>query len=406
MEGEVSTARVDPDRLLATFYDLVRIDSPSGEEGKLREYLKARLEDMGLTTWVDAKGNLLGTLPGRGEPFLLNAHMDSVQPCRGIKPDMRDGVIYSDGSTILGADDRGGIAAILESLACLAPGGPRGAEAPLVSPEGPGGAEAPLVSPGGPGGAEAPLVSPGRPAHRAVELAFTVQEEVGLLGAKALDLSLLRAREGIVLDSHGPVGGIIVATPYHNHLNAAIIGKAAHAGVAPENGLSAIAVAAEAIARMNLGRIDPETTANIGVIHGGTARNIVPERVELQGEARSRDEAKLERQTEQMVDALTQAAARAGAKIELDVERAYLGYELRPDDALVQKVTGAMKRLGIEPRLEATGGGSDANIFHQHGIKVANLSVGYEDVHTTNEHVALSELVKCAQVLVEVLCVE
>ncbi|MEW6232935.1 MAG: M20/M25/M40 family metallo-hydrolase [Chloroflexota bacterium] len=376
----MSTARVDPDRILATFYDLVRIDSPSGEEGKLREYLKARLEDMGLATWVDAKGNLLGTLPGRGEPFLLNAHMDSVQPCRGIKPAMRDGVIYSDGSTILGADDRGGIAVILESLACLAPGGS--------------------------GGAQAPLVSPGRPAHRAVELAFTVQEEVGLLGAKALDLSLLRAREGIVLDSHGPVGGIIVATPYHNHLNAAIIGKAAHAGVAPENGLSAIAVAAEAIARMNLGRIDPETTANIGVIHGGTARNIVPERVELQGEARSRDEAKLERQTEQMVDALTQAAARAGAKIELDVERAYLGYELRPDDTLVQKVTGAMKRLGIEPRLEATGGGSDANIFHEHGIKVANLSLGYEDVHTTNEHVALSELVKCAQVLVEVLCVE
>ncbi|MBI4757827.1 MAG: M20/M25/M40 family metallo-hydrolase [Chloroflexi bacterium] len=360
----MNTARVDPDRLLATFYDLVRIDSPSGEEGALREYLKARLEDMGLTTWVDAKGNLLGTLPGRGEPFLLNAHMDGVQPCRGIKPAMRDGVIYSDGSTILGADDRGGIAVILESLARLAPGGP---------------------------------------AHCAVELAFTVQEEVGLLGAKALDLNLVRARQGIVLDSHGPVGGIIVATPYHNHLNAAIIGKAAHAGVAPENGLSAIAVAAEAIARMNLGRIDPETTANIGVIHGGTARNIVPERVELQGEARSRDEAKLERQTEQMVDALTQAAARAGAKIELDVERAYLGYELRPDDALVQKITGAMKRLGIEPRLEATGGGSDANIFHQHGIKVANLSVGYEDVHTTNEHVALSELVKCAQVLVEVL---
>lgn len=352
------------DRLIQTFTELVRIDSPSGGEGKTAEYVAARLRALGLRPKTDALFNVTAVLDGTGEPFLLNAHMDSVAPCLGIKPrvDPERGVITSDGTTILGADDRAGVAAILEALQVIREQNVR---------------------------------------HRPLEIAITVQEESGLAGARALDLSTFRSKMGVVLDSHGPVGAIVVESPSQDQIRATITGKAAHAGVEPEKGVSAILVAAEAIAAMPLGRIDAATTANIGLIQGGSARNIVPEKCELTGEARSRRESKLKRQTNAMVRALERAARAHGARVDVRVERTYNLYRIPPRAEIVHVLSAAIERVGRHPRLEASGGGSDANVFNANGIAAIPVSIGYEKIHTTGEFVPVEELVKTAQLVVE-----
>ena len=355
---------VNGERLVETFLGLLRIDSPSGGEQELAECVKAHLRALGAEVDSDGMGNVIARLPGRGEPLLLNAHLDSVQPCLGIRPVVDGDIIRSDGRTVLGADDRAGVAVILEALRTIVERG-------LTSP---------------------PL-----------EIVFTVMEEAGLRGAKELDYGRIRAREGLSLDSSGPVGTLVVAAPYIATIAAAVHGKAAHAGLCPERGVSAILVAAEAIARMPLGRIDEETTANIGTIKGGKARNIVPDRTELVGEARSLNEAKLEWQIQRMVEALQRAATERGAKVEVRVERTLSGFSLAEDEGIVQKVVRALNRLGIRPKLASSMGGSDANVFYEHGIKVVNLSVGFEDVHSTREWIPIEELIKCSEVLVGVL---
>ncbi len=353
---------VNQDRLVNTFTDLVKIDSPSGGEKQAAEFVAARLRALGLEPTVDALNNVTAFLPGTGEPFLLNAHTDSVAPCLGIKPQVANGKITSDGTTILGADDRAGVAAILEGLAAIVEANQE---------------------------------------HRPLELAFTVQEEVGLFGAKALDLKPFKAKMGAVMDSHGPVGTIIVQSPTHNVIDVTITGKAAHAGVEPENGINAILVAAEAIAAMPLGRIDEETTGNIGVIQGGAARNIIAEHCELVGEARSRRETKLKRQTNAMVRALQRAAKKHRALVDVRVTRAYDMFRFAPKDPVIQQVSAAIERMGGKVQLDVTGGGSDANVFNAHGIACVPVSIGYEKIHTTEEFIPVAELVKTAQLVVE-----
>ncbi|MGC9361107.1 MAG: M20/M25/M40 family metallo-hydrolase, partial [Anaerolineae bacterium] len=257
--------RIDRDRLLDVFLDLVRIASPSRQEQEVASYIRAYLEDLGIAVESDQAGNLYAYMEGDGTPLAFTAHMDTVVPCEGVTPLVENGVVRSDGTTILGADDKSGVAAILEAVTAL---------------------------------------SEGSVVHRPLDLLFTVQEEIGLFGAKAVEVDRLRARMAIGLDAEGQQGTLVVSAPGQNSLEAVVHGKAAHAGVEPEKGVSAIRVAAEAIASMPLGRIDEETTANIGVISGGRATNIVPDRVEIKGEARSHDEAKLASQTEAMVAAL------------------------------------------------------------------------------------------------------
>ncbi len=360
---------VNQQRLVDTFADLVRIDSPSRGEEKVAESVATRLRALGLNPRQDALHNVTAFLDGAGEPLLLNAHMDSVQPCVGIAPlvDERRGLIHTDGTTVLGADDRAGVAAILEALQVIR---------------------------------EEDL------AHRPLEIAITVQEEIGLNGAKGLDLQPFRAKMGVVLDSQGPVGTIIVQSPSHNLIEATITGKAAHAGLEPEKGISAILVAAEAIAAMPLGRIDDQTTANIGAIQGGTARNIVAARCELVGEARSQRETKLNRQTNAMVRALERAARRHRAHVDIRVARAYNQFRFKPRDPIVQYVSDALRRIGRTPKLDASGGGSDANIFNAHGIAAVPVSVGYDKIHTTEEFIPIEELAKTAQLVVELVQVE
>jgi tripeptide aminopeptidase len=350
---------INETRLIETFLALLRIDSPSGEEAAMAQDLAARFGRLGLVAEVDASHNVLARLPGQGTPLVLAAHMDTVMPGRGIKAKVRDGVVTSDGTTILGADDKAGIAIILEVVQTM--------------------------------------VEKGLP-HPPLEVVITVQEELGLAGAKILDKSRLQARLGISFDCGGPPGTIVVAAPTHNLVTAVVHGKAAHAGARPEDGINAIVVAAQAVAAMPLGRIDEETTANIGVIHGGTARNVVPDRVELQGEARSRQLAKLETQTARMVQTLQETVQRHGATVDIEVSRAYDGYTLTEDDPMVQQLTAACRAVGVEPVLVPTGGGSDANIFNANGMQVVNLSTGQAKAHTLEEQIAVADLVTAAQI--------
>jgi tripeptide aminopeptidase len=355
---------IDRDRLVSTFLDLVRIDSPPGKEQEVAAYCARRLSALGFTVESDAAGNLFCKLPGQGEPVMVNAHMDSVQPCIGIKPIVEGDVIRSDGATVLGTDDRASVAAILEVMR---------------------------------------LLVEGNLPHPPIEAVFTVREELGLEGSREMDYSHISATVGFVLDHHGPAGAIVVAAPYQNELRVVVHGRAAHAGSEPEKGISAIRVAAEAIAAMPLGRIDPETTSNIGTIHGGLARNAVPDRVEIVGEARSRNEEKLEKQTATMAQALHDAAARHGATVDIAVNRNYHGFRVTPDNPVLQRLQAAIRACGIEPRSEESGGGSDVNVFRRHGIDALAMSAGYNQVHTKSEYLNISDMVNVARVLLAAL---
>jgi len=358
---------INHDRLLATFLDLVRVDNPSGGEATIAAHIRGLLEAIGLAVEEDAVHNLLARVPGEGEPLLLNAHMDSVAPCRGVRPLVADGVVRSSGDTVLGADDLAGVAAIIEGVrSTLERGGP----------------------------------------HRAAELLLTVQEEVGLAGAAAFDTGKLQARAGVTLDSGGDFGGITIAAPSQDSLYAIVIGRAAHAGVAPERGINAIMMAAQALAAMPLGRIDAETTANIGIIRGGDATNIVPERVELWGEARSHDQEKLSDQVGAMVAALEAAASAAGGSVKVEITHKYDAYRLAEDLPIIKQIAAALRAIGYEPKFQISGGGSDVNILAQRGLQIANVSVGYREIHSTGEYIAVADLERSAELVARLLEVD
>ncbi len=355
---------INQDRVLATFLDLVRIDNPSGEEDAIAAHVRSLLEELGLQVEEDSIHNLLARVPGEGEPLLLNAHLDSVAPCRGVRPVVADGVVRSNGYTVLGADDLAGVTAIIAGVR--------------------------------------ETLERGRP-HRAVEILLTVQEEVGLRGAASFDVRSLRAREGYTLDSDGDFGSIVVGAPAQDSLYVEVIGRAAHAGIVPEHGINAIAVAGAALAAMPLGRIDAETTANIGIIKGGSATNIVPAQVELWGEARSHDQDKLVAQVQEMVAALEEAARVRGAHVRVEITHRYDTYRLDQDLPVVQRASAILRAMGVEPRYRVSGGGSDVNIFAQRNLSVANLSVGYREIHSTNEHIAVADLVRSTEMVVRLL---
>ncbi len=343
---------VDRDRLVNTFFDLVRVDSPSGQEKAIGERLIGLLHETGCEVRQDAVGNIVGHFPGVGEMILLSTHMDTVGSDVGIKPVERDGVIYSDGTTILGADDKSGIAIVLETLRVL-----------HEHPDAP---------------------------HAPIEVVITVSEEVGLRGSRQMDLSQLQARWGVVLDTTGPIGTFTCAAPWSRYFTCSITGKRAHAGVEPEKGVSAIHVAAEAIAAMPLGRIDDETVANIGTIEGGVARNVVADQAVIQAMARSRSHDKLEKQSKAMVEALATAARRHGATVTIDVEDVYSGYVMRPEARPYREVVRAAE---LAPNPKKSGGGTDANVFNHAGIECVPVSTGMAAEHTNEEHIAIKDLV-------------
>lgn len=358
---------INESRLVQTFLDLVVIDSPSGQERAIADELARRFAALGGEVTRDAHHNLIARWPAvgsQGSWLMLSAHMDTAGADVGVKPQIRDGVIYSDGTTILGGDDKSGVAVILEVIRSLQEDGA---------------------------------------AHPPLEAVITVSEELGLVGAKLLDKSQLYAREGYILDSGGPLNNIVVSAPSQDRLQVTVYGRKAHAGAEPEKGINAIRVASEAIAAMPLGRIDEETTANIGVIHGGTATNIVPDEVEVRGEARSRNDDKLARQTAAMVSAFDEAAARHGARVQIKLERSYNSYALTEETPIVAKAMAAMRRAGLTPALKASGGGTDGNIYAEHGIFCAILSTGMSEVHTSKEHIAIADMAACAKLLQSII---
>ncbi len=354
---------VDAERILHTFLELVQIDSPSGQEAEIGAYLKGRLQALSCSVELDEVGNIVARFSGSGnEVVMLSSHMDTVGSDTGIKPVIREGIIYSEGETILGADDKSGVAVILETLAVL-----------NQNPE---------------------------LQHPPIEVVISVREELGLQGAKQLDTSRLQAQWGIVLDAGGPIGTLIYTAPSQNYITAVVKGKKAHAGGSPEKGINAIRVAAEAISAMPLGRIDEETTSNIGVIRGGEATNIVPDEVYMRGEARSRNEAKLQAQTSSMVAALESAAERHGATVDIEVEQAYQTYCISAEQRPYAVAAQAIQSLGFVLIPKTSGGGTDGNIYTAAGIPCVALSTGMAEVHTANEYVAVQDVIDSARVLV------
>ncbi|WP_117169290.1 M20/M25/M40 family metallo-hydrolase [Paraliobacillus sediminis] len=367
---------VNQDRLIEEFITLVQIDSETKEENEIVEVLRKKFTDLGLDVVEDdsknktghGAGNLICTLKGNNatdtDTIYFTSHMDTVVPGKGIKPSIVDGYIVSDGTTILGADDKAGLAAIIEAIR---------------------------------------LLKEKNISHGEIQFVITAGEESGLVGAKELDTNLLKAKFGYAIDSDGVVGDIIVAAPTQAKVVAIVKGKTAHAGVAPEKGVSAITIASKAIAKMPLGRIDDETTANIGRFEGGQKTNIVCDYVEILAEARSLDPAKLEIQVQKMKNAFEDAATEMGGKVEVESTIMYPGYKQVDGDHVVEIAKRAAKRIGRNSTLKTSGGGSDANIIAGFGIPTVNLAVGYENIHTTNERMPVKDLIKVTEFIVSII---
>ncbi|MDQ0213794.1 tripeptide aminopeptidase [Oikeobacillus pervagus] len=366
---------VNQERLLNEFLELVQIDSETTNEAEISKVLKKKFEDLDVHVYEDetkeqtghGAGNLICTLDANKEgvdPIYFTSHMDTVVPAVNVKPSIKEGYVVSDGTTILGADDKTGLAAMFEAIRQLK-------EQNIQ--------------------------------HGIIQFIITVGEESGLVGAKALDSSLLKAKYGYALDSDGTVGDIIVAAPTQAKIKTVIYGKTAHAGVAPEKGVSAITIAAKAIAKMPLGRIDEETTANIGRFEGGRATNIVCDRVDILAEARSLENEKMEAQVEKMKTAFIQTAKEMGGRAEVNVEVMYPGFKFGEGDHVVEIAKKAAEKIGRPCKLLTSGGGSDANVIAGFGIPTVNLAVGYEEIHTTSEKMPIAELVKIAEMTVAII---
>ena len=342
-----------PVAALDLFLELAALPSPPGEERAVADRVAAELRELGLTVDEDDAGTRIGSSAGNlyarleptaeGTPLFLCSHMDTVPPVGAIEPVVDDGVVRNAGGTILGADNKSAVVAMVESARRV--------------------------------------VGEGRP-HAGLELVFTMKEEVGLQGAEAFDASRLAARVGYVYDQAGPIGEVILGAPNSVTMGITFRGQAAHAGMAPEEGRSAIAAASRAIADMRLGRLDDETTANVGTITGGVARNIVPDRCTFSAEARSHDEAKLADVAQEMLDACSFAASLTGCEVETEVARAFHGYRFRRDDEPVRLAAAALERTGHTPTYALSGGGADANVFNMRGLQCVNLANGMAEIHT------------------------
>ena len=357
--------------VLTLFTELAAIASPPGEERQVADRVRAYLEELDLEVSEDDAGRKIGSNAGNllcrlprttgngGVPIFLCAHLDTVAPSGPLEPVVEDGVVRNAGGTILGADNKAAVAAMLD--------------------------------------ATTRILHERRP-HAGVELLFTPKEEVGLQGAKAFDASMLQAETGFVFDQAAPIGDVILGAPYARQIEVVIRGRAAHAGMAPEEGRSAIVAASRAIADLRLGRLDNETTASVGLISGGTARNIVPDRCQFSIDARAHDEAKLSDLVREMLETITYAAALEQCEAETRVEESYRGYRFSRAARPIAFACAALERTGVQPRLALTGGGADANVFNERGKECVNLANGMMEIHTPDEHIAVVDLERMVEV--------
>jgi tripeptide aminopeptidase len=357
--------------VVALFTELAAIPSPPGSERAVADRVTAYLQDLGLEVSEDDAGARIGATAGNllarlepssangGTRIFLCAHLDTVRPTGSLEPVVEDDVVRNAGGTILGADNKAAVAAMLEAVRLI--------------------------------------LSENRP-HAGIELLFTPKEEVGLQGAKAFDADRLEAGVGFVFDHAAPIGEVMLGAPHARALEVTMRGRAAHAGIAPEEGRSAIAAAARAITDFRLGRLDDETTANVGLIEGGTAKNIVPDRCSFSIDVRSHDERKLADLVQEMLETITFAAALEQCDAETTVEESYRGYRFARGDLPVRLACAALEREGFQPRLALGGGGADANIFNERGRPCVNLANGMSAIHTPDEHIAVADLERMVDV--------
>ncbi|WP_436853935.1 M20/M25/M40 family metallo-hydrolase [Staphylococcus caeli] len=368
---------INKQRLINTFLELVQINSESGNEQNIQSHLKQQFQNLGLIVKEDfaseqeglGANNLVCTLPAsvnfeKADKIYFTSHMDTVVPGIDVKPQIKnDGYIYSDGTTILGADDKAGLASIFELIRTL---------------------------------------NEQNMPHGQIQFVITVGEEIGLEGAKALDSNLLDAQFGYAVDASVDVGTTVTHAPTQMKVNATIYGKKAHAST-PNKGVSAINIAAKAVSEMKLGQIDQYTTANIGRFEGGSATNIVADEVTLLAEARSHSDDSIKAQVEHMKSVFEQTASKYGCTASVEIIKSYPGFKI-PDDAPVTKIAKASAvALGLKPHTVMAGGGSDGNIINQLGIPTVILGVGYENIHTTEERMPIESLHKLAEQLVKIV---
>jgi len=366
------------DEVIRYFLELVAIDSESRDELAMIDRLKQDLTGLGAEIWEDDAssltggnaGNLHALIPGKPglKPILFCAHADTVKPGRGIKAGITAGRIHADGTTVLGGDDKSGVAEIIMGIREVVNSGPD---------------------------------------HAPIEVLITVSEEIGLLGAKHFDKSRLRSSLGYALDAHR-VGDLVVGAPAQNSIRMVVSGLEAHAGVEPEKGINAIRVASEAIAAMPMGRIDPETTCNVGIIEGGTATNIVPNRVVIKGEARSHNPLKLEQVTADIRHAAESAVQRhkydfGAASLEWESKQEYASFRIADSEPVVQLALDALNNLGIRAEVTVSGGGSDANVINGSGLPMIICGTGMNKVHTVHEDIEAVELQRGAAFIAELI---
>ncbi len=381
---------INKKRLLETFFDLLKIKSPSRDEKQIADYISDILQNLGLEVITDDAGKRIGSNTGNitallasnyenrapGTRYLksestkcpslfFGAHLDTVSINGEIKPEIRGKkIVNKNKNCILGADDKVAIAAIIETIRTI----------------------------------KDFKIKTGN-----IYFIFTIAEEIGLLGSRNMNLKALKAKYGFLFDGDGDIGTIYNQAPFHNAIDISIIGRAAHAGISPEKGISAIQVASHTISRMKLGRIDPITTCNIGIIKGGVATNIIPEKVEIKAEARSLEEEKLEKLTNQIINEFVMSAKENGAKAKFKVKREYNGFKVSENELPVIIAKNVFKKLRIKSKIISTIGGSDVNILNSRGKIAINLSAGMENVHSSKEYVKIAELEKLTALILH-LC--
>ena len=361
--------KINKKRLVKTFVDLAKIPSPSWKEAAVADYIIEKLKPLKADCKLYPCGgshNLLARIEGdkSRKPLLFSCHMDTVTPCENVVPVVTDTKITSDGTTILGADDKSAIAVFLESIN---------------------------------------IIKENNAPHGPIEFLFSCAEEVGLNGVKGFDLSVLNAKYAFIFDSEGNIGRIILKSPKQFTMNVTLTGRAAHAGIAPEKGINSIRVSSEIISRIPNGRIDEETTVNVGIISGGQASNIVPEETSFELEVRSMNGKKL-RNIVSDIDRIIRAVSKEyKAKPSISKRHEYSGFSISRDSAIVKIIDKAVRKIGLTPLYEASGGGSDTNIINRAGIKAVNLSIGMRKVHTKDEFILINDLVDGARLILSII---
>lgn len=362
------------DNIVSRFLKYVKIPSPSFKEEDFANILIKDLTELGFDVVTDNSGekvnsnanNIIGYLKGNKdvESIILCSHMDTVTPCYGIEPVIENGVIKSSGNTILSADDKAGIVSIIEGIK---------------------------------------YIKDNNIPHGDIEVLFTICEEVGLLGSKNLDYSKIKSKKAFVFDSSGDVGRVIVQGPAQTKIKAIYIGKAAHAGLSPELGVSAIQMASRAINNMKLLRIDEETTANVGTINGGSATNIVADSCEVVFECRSLNDNKINIQIEHMVESIEESANHFGGNVQIDVEHMYPSFNISNDNGILKVIKKAMENTNLIYEPNSTGGGSDSNIFNKNGIDAITLGIGLFNAHSTKECIRIEDLGKTTELVASII---